>query len=285
MAPASLFIGLVSYEKSSFPRSQGPAGLAATLDVTVRNSGVGCHLLVNTGNLFDKHPFPLRPKMARESVREEIRLESKWCEFLERGGRPGQLLRLAGRRAKFFLDWNKNSQDRELRRLLNIEYSHVDLYRRAIATGATWAIILEDDAASTDVSELASGLLALAEARTNIKMINLSESFTLDQVGVRHLLGPIAGLSWSGTAVRAVLGSKKPATNTVCAIAFRTDFLGEILADFDSQRTFPVVPIDWKLNASLMRLHESGAIGVDECLFIEPAPIIQLSMVKDREAK
>ena len=285
MAPASVFIGLVSYEKSSFAHSQGPAGLAATIPVALRNSGIGSHQLVNTSNFFDEHPFPLTPKMARESVREEIRLESKWGEFLERGGRPGQLLRLAGRRVQFLLDWKKNSQDRELRRLLNIEYSHVDLYRRAVESQATWAIILEDDAVGSDVIDLVSGLLALAESCTNTKMINLSESFTLDQVGVRHLLGPIEGLSWSGTAVRAVLGSRKPATNTVCAIAFRTDFLAEILADFDSQPSFPVVPIDWKLNASLMRLYESGAIGVNECLFIEPAPIIQLSMVRDREAK
>ena len=240
---------------------------------------------VNTRNLFDEEEVPLTPKMARASIREEIRLESRWFEFLERDDKLTHLGRILGRRAQFLLDWKRNSQDRELRRLLNIEFSHVDLYRRAVESRATWAIILEDDAVGSDVSDLVSGLLALAESGTNIKMINLSESFTLDQVGVRHLLGPIEGLSWSGTAVRAVLGSRKPATNTVCAIAFRTDFLAEVLADFDSQPIFPVVPIDWKLNASLMRLYESGAIGVNECLFIEPAPIIQLSMVRDREAK
>ena len=115
-------------------------------------------------------------------------------------------------------------------------------------------------------------------------MINLSESFTLDQIGVRHLLRPLDGLRWDGNSARTLLGVRKPATNTVCAIAFCTDFLEEILTDFDAQPAFPVVPIDWKLNATLMRLYESGAIGANECLFIEPAPIIQLSMVQDREA-
>jgi len=293
MAPVSVFIGLVSHMKSTFAYNQGSDGLTASLAFTLRDLGIECQYWVNTVNLLDEHIFPLTPKMARESVRQEIRLEARWFKFLERGDSLSQFGRLAARRGRFFLDWRRNSQDRELRRLLNIEYSHVDLYRRAIESGATWAIILEDDAASSDLGDLANGLLsifnadqdAVIESTSNIKMINLSESFTLDQIGVRHLLSPIVGLSWAGTATRSVLGSKKPATNTVCAIAFRTDFLAQVLADFESQPSEPVVPIDWKLNATLMRLYEIGAIGANECLFIEPAPIVQLSMVRNRDAK
>ena len=289
MPPASVFIGLVSHVKSPFTQNQGPNGLAATLHVALRDSNVECHLQVNTRNFFDENPFPLTPEMARASVREEIRLESWWFEFLQRGDKRTHLSRILGRRAKFLLDWKRNSRDRELKRLLNIEYSHVDLYRQAVESGASWAVILEDDAsASSDVGDLASGLLALiaagSEPELQIKMINLSESFTLDQIGVRHLLCPLNGFAWDGNSARTLLGARKPATNTVCAIAFRTNFLAQILADFDSQPAFPVVPIDWKLNATLMRLCESGTIGANECLFIEPAPIIQLSMVQDREA-
>ena len=284
MASVSVFIGLVSHVRSSFSQNQGSEGLAALLAIALRELGHECESRVITENLFDENPFLLTPEMSRESVFEEIRLESQWFEFLERGDRLGQLVRVAGRRARFFLNWRKNSQDRELRRLLNIEYSHIDLYRRAVGSGASWAIILEDDATSADVNGLLNGLLPLIQSNASVKMINLSESFTLDQIGVRHLLCPLDGLHWGGNSARRLLGVRKPATNTVCAIAFRTDFLAEILADFDAQPAFPVVPIDWKLNATLMRLYESGAIGANECLFIEPAPIIQLSMVQDREA-
>ena len=284
MPTSTLFIGLVSHEKSSFTQSVGPQGLVEQLSARLSILGVSNHVRINLSNLFDDNNFLLTDHMSRESVREEIRLESQWFQFLERDDKLSQLVRVLGRRAKFFLDWQRNSQDRELRRLLNIEYSHVDLYRAAVELGASWAIILEDDAASSDVNGLVGGLLTLIQSNSNVKMINLSESFTLDQIGIRHLLRPLDGFHWVGNSARRLLGARKPATNTVCAIAFRTDFLTEILADFDAQPAFPVVPIDWKVNATLMRLYESGAIGANECLFIEPAPIIQLSMVQDREA-
>jgi GR25 family glycosyltransferase involved in LPS biosynthesis len=174
----------------------------------------------------------------------------------------------------------------ELRRLLNIEYSHVDLYRAVIASGAQWAIILEDDAYSTNPSELAESLSELLVEASTVKMINLSASFSLDELGIKHLLTvDHANSHWRGSSSRVVYQSERPATNTVCATAFRTDFLAEILADFDSQPAEPVVPIDWKLNATLMRLWDAKKIGPNECWFVEPAPIIQLSMVRDCEDK
>jgi len=285
MVMNSVFIGLVSHAKTSFPQSHERGGLAATLSRAFGQLGIECSIHVNNRNMFDEYPFPLTVEMSRESVWQEIRLEAKWSEFLERRHNFRQFVRLTARRARFFLDWKKNSKDLELRRLLNIEYSHVDLYRRAVKSEAEWALILEDDAESMDINDLVSGLVSLTESNSNAKLINLSASFTLDQIGVRHLLSLIEGLSWSGGATREVLGSRKPATNTVCAIAFRTDFLAQVLADFDSQPAFPVLPIDWKLNETLMRMYGTGEIGANECLFIEPAPIVQLSMIRDREAK
>ena len=282
MASTSFFIGLVSYEKSSFVQSQGPSGMTAEMQTALVAQSVVCQSWVNTGNLFGDDSYALTPLMARSLVREEIRLESEWFRFLQRKDRLSHYLRIAGRYGRYFLDWKRNSLSGELRRLLNIEYSHVDLYRRAIASESDWAIILEDDASATDISDLVAGLLGLCEADSGVKMINLSESFTLDQIGVRALLRPANARPWQGSATRSVLASGRPATNTVCAIAFRTDFLSQILAVFDSQPPEPVVPIDWKLNTALMRLWESGAIGPNECLFVEPAPIIQLSMVQDR---
>lgn len=282
MAQSSFFIGLVSYEKTSFPSSQGPEGLVASLSDAITDAGLPCLTQVNVSNFFDEEPFALTAAMSRASVREEIRLESAWYRFLH--GKPGwrNSVRVAGRYASFYLNWRKNSQDRELRRLLNIEYSHVDLYRSAVASGAQWAIILEDDAATVQLADLVSGLIGLCKSDSKAKMINLSESFSLEKIGVKQLLTPSVFVTWDGSAVRVIFESEKPVTNTVCAIAFRTDFLAAVLADFDSHASGPVVPIDWKLNASLMRLWCEGEIGAGECWFIEPGPVLQLSMHQDK---
>jgi len=281
----SVFIGLVSHSKSTFPESQGPSGLAAELIESFAQLGVKCQIQINTRDFFDENSFPITSAMARASIREEIRLESQWSSFLGRADRVREIKRIAGRYGKFAISWRENSQPSELRRLLNIEYSHVDLYRSAVELGSDWALILEDDAAGADVDGLTRGLVDLFQSKIQPKYINLSASFPLVALGVQHLLTINSTAQWKGSQARIVYQSERPATNTVCAIAFRTEFLSQILADFDSQPTSssePVVPIDWKLNASLMRLWEKGAIESNECWFVEPAPIIQLSMVQDR---
>ncbi len=281
MAPNSVFIGLVSHSKSSFARNQGPSGLSAKLAQGFGDLGVSSQVQVNTANFFDENELELTAAMARASVREEIRLESAWFRFLERHDHVDQGVRVLGRWVHFVLKWRLNSQTKELRRLLNIEYSHVDLYRRGVASGCHWVIILEDDAFAEDPESLAGNLVGLLDFPDVPKMINLSTSFSLSEIGMEHLLTQVPSVAWSGSSVRAVLSSSRPATNTVCAIAFRADFLRDVVADFDSQSLEPVVPIDWKLNASLMRLWASGSIGAGECWFIEPGPVLQLSMQQD----
>jgi hypothetical protein len=282
MTTPSVFVGLVSHAESQFNESQGPEGLVARLVDTLETAGVHCSRKVNHDNLFDDAEFLLTPAMARASVRVEIQLEREWFRFLNGKNHLRHSSRILSRRIQFLLSWRQNSGTSELRRLLNIEYSHIDLYRSAIASGSDWSIVLEDDAFATDPDQLALGLHSLFKSGNTPKFINLSESFPLEDLGIRHLLTESPQQKWMGTPERVVYQSERPATNTVCAIAFRTDFLKQIVADFDSHPSQPTAPIDWKLNAALMRLWDAGLIGANECLFIEPAPILQLSMVQDR---
>jgi len=281
MTPRSVFVGLVSHPGSQFCESQGPEGLVARLVDTLEAAGVRCSSQINTRNLFDEAGFLLTPVMARASVRAEIQLEGEWFRFLKGETRLRHFSRILSRYVRFALSWRKNSGTRELRRLLNIEYSHVDLYRTAIASGSDWSIILEDDAFTPDQGELALGLKCLFEEEKPPKFVNLSESFPLGDLGISHLLTESSQEKWIGASTRVVYQAERPATNTVCAIVFHTNFLAKILADFDAQPTQPIVPIDWKLNDSLMRLWDRGEIGPNECWFVKPAPIVQLSMVHD----
>ncbi len=280
-----VFLGLVSHPKSRYKDAQGPQGLFFKLSELLEGHGISTAMKVNSDSLFDQSPFQLTARMARDSVRTEIELESAWRSYLGEPKRIRQQTRIAARYAKFRLKWRAHSELTELRRLLNIEYSHVDLYRSAVASAAQWAIILEDDSSTSDLGDLVEGILGLLRSEMSAKLVNLSASFSMAEIGVQHLLTVDPAAQWDGTSARVTYQSKRPATNTVCAIAFRTDFLAQILADFDAQPAHLIVPIGWKLNATLMRLWDAGAIGVNECWFVEPAPIVQLSMVQDREGK
>lgn len=254
-------------------------GLAARLAEEWEKMGVESTLQVNTGNYFDEEqPFVLSASMARESVKEEIRLESLWFKFLERSNSVNFKLRIWGRWLHFFSRWQSHSQTKELRRLLNIEFSHLDLYRNAIESGSDWAVILEDDAFAEDPLNLAVNLLSLINHSEDVKMINLSTSYSPAEIGVEHLLTQVQEITWKGDPEVLVFSSARPATNTVCAIAFRTEFLSSIVSDIANQPVASLVPIDWKLNGSLMRLWDGGVIKRGECWFVEPGPILQLSM-------
>ena len=165
-----------------------------------------------------------------------------------------------------------------VRRLLNIELSHLDLMRRGLASGAAWVLILEDDALSPDLTDIATGLTGLMATSPAPSFVNLSQSFTTAQLGIDHLLSPVAGAAWQGSLPREILQSGRPVTNTVCAILYSAQFLGELVMALDALPMEPVVPIDWKLNLALMNVFEAGAFPQGSCWLVEPAPIRQMSM-------
>jgi len=108
--------------------------------------------------------------------------------------------------------------------------------------------------------------------------VNLSISFTPAELGVEHLVSESADASWAGSVPRTILVSSRPVTNTVCAIAYRSDFVAELLREFALLPMNPVVPIDWKLNLALMRMYKRGDIAAGDCWLVEPGPIVQMSM-------
>jgi len=166
-------------------------------------------------------------------------------------------------------------------RLLNIELSHQALLRQALDEGAKWILILEDDAWSDSVNELGHTLdMIINEAPTALKLLNLSESFGVSRLGVDRLLKQIDPPWWQGVT-RRLASASRPVTNTVCAVAYRSDFAIQLLSAYDAMGLKPILPIDWKLNKVLMSMNESGALGADSCWWVIPGPIDQLSMRGD----
>ena len=162
-----------------------------------------------------------------------------------------------------------------VRRLVNIELSHLRIMGEAVASGARWAVLIEDDAAGPDTPAFARDLaefISAADTRRQPLTMNLSESFTPRQLGLEHLLTPIEEPGpWS------VLAAERPVTNTVCAVLYRGDFLARLLAELQAIPVAPVVPIDFKVNEAMMRLAPSMRPG--DCWVASPAPLVQQSGV------
>lgn len=272
MPETTLFIGVVSHRHSRFAESQGPQGLAAQLADRIPATVVQ----VNTENLLDESLLPVTAAMVQETLTAELRVDAAWARYLGRARAlrwwAGQGLRWARRGVRLVRPPSTGA----VRRLLNIELSHLDLMRAGLASGASWVLILEDDAMSADVADLAEGLLALMQD-ASVGFINLSRSFDTTTLGIDHLLSP-APVEWAGFEPRSVLSASRPVTNTVCAILYSADFLGALVRQMDGLPMTPVVPIDWKLNLALMSMFESGEAGSGTCWLVEPAPITQMSM-------
>jgi len=166
---------------------------------------------------------------------------------------------------------------RTLTRLANIELAHLSLMASALESEAEWILLLEDDATCSDVPELAAQLSQYLPSWTTSQdpsFVNVSESFTLEELGLGRPPTPIA--SWGSGAT--IYSSDIPFTNTVCAVLYRREFLINLKRVLDSIPLYPIVPIDWKVNAALMRMVETNPLAMHRCFIIEPAPITQASM-------
>ncbi len=294
----SLFIGLVSHEKSRFAVNQGPEGLTETLAGRLGYLGVTTAWRVNTEDAYDPAALPIDGSVAWASVREELRLEDEWKCFLEadltasraqtaKAWLVGQAR--AGRAFwKYWRPWQQaglssSQAQRLVRRLINIEISHLTLMREGLDSGADWVLIIEDDASTLDLDDCAQGLLGLMNLEPSGNgsapaYVNVSQSFTNAELGIEHLLTPVEGTSWAGSSPRALLAASRPVTNTVCAILYRSTFLRDLVAEMESLPMTPVVPIDWKLNIALMNMFESGSLRNGDCWNVTPGPMDQLSM-------
>jgi hypothetical protein len=293
----SLFIGLVSHEKSRFAQNQGPEGLTQTLAWRLGEMGVATSWRVNTEDAYDSAALPIDGKVAWGSVSEELRLESRWQRFLG-AGRPDSAFSRVGRSAhmglryirafsRYWRPWqpagvSDSDAQRLVRRLINIEISHLTLMRAGLASGADWVLIIEDDASTLNLEDCAAGLRGLMNQGSVSEpvpaYVNVSQSFTNAELGVEHLLTLVEGTSWAGNENRALLSASRPITNTVCAILYRSSFLSALVKEMEALPMTPVVPIDWKLNIALMNMFESGALTSGDCWNVTPGPMDQLSM-------
>jgi len=291
VARPSFFIGVVSHPNSRFAGSQSPEGLGEKLAGSLEEHGLGAQVVIKVDNPWDRGIAAgrLDPRWhvgldraaVQRSLDAQFLMEGEWSAFLGLQSaihRVSRTLMLSiGRLRRRF----QSPDPAMVRRLLNIELSHLSLLAEGRASGATWVLILEDDAVAQDISDLVEGLVGMDTWR-DVAYVNLSASFDFTQLGVNGLLSTDANHVWQGHQIRVVLASLRPITNTVCAIAYHSSFIPQLLQIWDQLPVDPVLPIDWKLNAAIIELYREGFLdaerGGKRCLTVEPAPIDQMSM-------
>jgi len=283
----SLFIGLVTHPRTRFVDAAGSQGLAAGLARELSAMGWDVQTATVSENLVQANELDLSPRGILRSVRREMTVERQWARFqgqrapLSRWGtwvilRIREIFRLG----KFLRPTKsaRKSAEMTLLRLANIEASHMSLMQQGAASGSQWTLILEDDAHATDHRRLAeelNGNLHSWNTSAQPSYVNVSQSFALEALKIDRTLTAVG--PWSSTST--VLSSSIPFTNTVCAVLYRREFLRTLYEEMASIPLQPIIPIDWKLNVALMGLSSKGLVGPGDCYTVDPAPIVQGSML------
>ena len=273
MSQPDLFIGVVTHAATRFHDSSTEEGLPRSLARLIPRTVVE----INSDDMWKPTQSPTA-RDARESLKAELRAERLWARFLGHSSKPSFLARIAARWVIFAWRSLRGFDPTAVTRLMNIELSHLDLWKKAVQSDAPLVLILEDDAGSDEIDELARGLEGWLAAGLRPAFINVSASFGLDSLGVSDLVEPDSSVTWSGTCKRSILRARKPVTNTMCALLYGREFLREFVDRWEAAPTSPVLPIDWKMNIILMDMFTDATFADLPVWWLEPAPIRQRSM-------
>lgn len=287
----SVFLGLVTHPATRFTDAASETGLVHRLSAELAVRDAANVVEVCAENLYETRLLPLTKHEVLASIDAELSTEAEWRSYLNPSISRIQLAAFMGvrhlyRRLRLAPPWQREvsaagAGARMLKRLVNIELAHLWLMRRAVETGSDWALLVEDDAFSDDVPAFAAALIDFMyerSASTQPSYVNVSASFTNERLRSHDLLIEVGAWNDDSDNPTRLLAAKRPFTNTVCAILYRTSFLAAFLEELESIPLSPVLPIDWKLNRALLNLIERGEIGEGDCWTLHPAPILQRSM-------
>lgn len=291
---STVFLGLVTHKASRFPEAASSTGLVNQLSTALHRLGYPSEVQVRSEDEFESSGVVLTEDEVRKSIHAELDLERSWRHYVDPQAsefrlNAEMLLRRTYRKFRFAPPWRRDNGPKPegalmLRRLINIELSHIALLKQARESGSSWALIVEDDAVTANSTRLAQELADFMSAHTvasQPKFVNLSHSFDHATLRIKEHLTQVG--DWGEQS--CVLASDRPLTNTVCAVLYRGSFLNDLVPAIEQIPISPVMPIDWKLNAALLDLYRSQHLGAGDCWFAQPGPIVQASMYGSTSAK
>ena len=275
------FLGVITHPASRFNSRGEAAEQLRSLASVLERAGHDVSYLVSDRNDFSAKELTLGIGSRIWSAWAQARTECRWRRYLVTGPeqRPSgarwdiQRATSTVRRclsAAGVPGAGGDLSEAGLRRLLNIDLSHLRLWRAAQNTEADIALILEDDAvwnSELDPQDICTLLDQLPATDRSFAVLSHSLSISDLAVGALH---SVAAKKIQDNG--ALIELPTPITNTVCANAYSLHMINLLLASIQEGALVPVQPIDWRLNQVLIDHSDV------RCFWADPAPFIQSSM-------
>jgi len=174
---------------------------------------------------------------------------------------------------------NLESLQRFIARQKNITNNHKEMIKKLTNSPSPYILILEDDFFTKDLESIRTILQSIfeeVEFLENIKIINLSQSFTENQLGIDK--NKTQTLSLTTSKIHKINNYNYPVTNTACAILYKKEICLDLLDELNKLDRYQFIPIDHKLNISLRNLLKNKKLSNLCYASITPGLFIQRSL-------
>ena len=275
-----LLLGLITHPGSHFNSDGEATERFRELGACIQDLGLNVETLISDRNEFDTGDQKIPMAQRLNSAWAQVKAEKAWAKYLmaSRGSRkidlgPGWLFYLGMflKRAFSFL-----VSSRYLKRLANIDLSHLRVLKEGMASKADWILVVEDDGKVGKVQLVAEKISALIKALDDDEVdifVNLSESIDHSELGAQEILARAKESLFLSDGAK-VVHVTPPISNTVCANLYSRRFAIRFAEAIESQGILPSIPIDWRLNRVIM-----DSVGNDiKSFWVIPGIFIQGSM-------
>lgn len=278
-----LFLGLVTHGGSRFNTDGFAVSQLETIAEALTARGHRVECLVSDRDDFTPTRYDLRTASRVRSAWSQAGLEHRWNAHVS-GFPVGPSSRAAVlSRGQWVLSGIRRTLSAVeipgvprgvsragLTRLINIDLSHIRIWRSAVDFDADITLVLEDDARleGSDGQRSIGEILECLPSEGEVITV-LSSSIAASSLGVDRLLETAHPLSVDSPHIRVL---ETALTNTVCANAYSRELLRGLIARITPDSLIPVHPIDWRVNQYLL-----GNPDV-QGLWVSPTPFVQMSM-------
>jgi hypothetical protein len=137
----------------------------------------------------------------------------------------------------------------------NITFNHIAMMKRLDNSKSQYLLIIEDDFLINDqiiLKDEFKSILNIINVKENIKILNLSKSFTEKQLGTDK--NRLKLIKIESNTQNKIVQYNYPVTNTACAILYKKEVISDLIRELEKLDKYNFIPIDHKLNISLRAL-------------------------------